>query len=89
MESQSAVQMSKALEAAGGLWYRLNAAVIVHKVDYWCGGEDSGQGCKHVTKSVVRPYAGSTPKEEDVMEPQGRAIWSKEEDVGQAGVLKW
>ena len=81
METQSAVQVSKALKTAGGVCYWLDAAVVVHKVHYWCRGEDSGQGGEHVTKSVVGPYAGSAPDQEDVMEPQCRAVWSKEEDV--------
>ena len=78
VEAQSAVQVSKALKTAGGVCYWLDAAVVVYKVHDWCGGEDSGQGGEHVTESVVGPYAGSAPEEEYVVEPQCRAVWSKE-----------
>ena len=81
METQSAVQVSKALKTAGGVCYWLDAAVVIYKVHDWCCGEDSGQGGEHITESVVGPYAGSAPEEEYVVEPQCRAVWSKEEDV--------
>ena len=67
VKSQGTAQVSESLESAGRVGRGLDAAIIIHEVDYWCSGQDSGKGCEHVAKPVVGPYTGSAPKKEDMM----------------------
>ena len=67
VKSQRTIQVSEALESAGGMWYGLDTTIVIGKMHHGCGCQDSGEGCQHVTKPVVRPDAGGTSEEQDVV----------------------
>ena len=67
VKTQRTVQESEALESAVGMWDWLDATIVVDKVYYGCGCQDSSNRCQHVTKPIVRSHTGGAPKEQDVV----------------------